>query len=43
LRNQGRAGQKNQPKRNDKPAANVHRNSVAKSRDQDEGVREDGE
>jgi len=26
-----RAGEKNQPKRNDNPAANVHRNSVAKS------------
>jgi hypothetical protein len=29
LRSQGRAGEKNQPQRNDKPAANVHRNSVA--------------
>jgi len=28
---QQRAGEKNQPKRNDNPSANVHRNSVAKS------------
>jgi hypothetical protein len=36
---QQRGGHKNQPKRNDKPAANVHINSVAKNREAGIGIR----
>ena len=39
IRSQQRSSQKNQPKRNDKRAANVHINSVANSREQGEDDR----